>query len=602
MKTRKTSTRTLIALVVGLSVLLAYLPTPGFSLLSKAAEATPDTPLASESGETAETPATDEAEEAATDTPASEEPSDENEIEADEQADTEPDDTEEAVAEDIDEAELDEQSEGLQVDISFAAATGGRETEPNDTKATATEMPLVEGVHQITGASQSQTDEDYYKFTLTKPGKVNLSLVHTGGSINSAHGWEIYVCEYDTDAEIMSQRTVYWHASNSTMLTSNAYLSAGNYYIRVKPYTNYFSILNVDYTIRVLFDENTGQYETESNDTRETATAIALNKEITGNLDFYTEKDFYKIVLPGDGRLNIKLADDGASTYSEYWKTTIFNESGQEELFSFNAYVRDTVTISSCLYLASGTYFIRVEGFTGSTGVSGTNLNGTDYHLTALFEASTNGNFEVEANNSAATANPISWLQTPVTGNLHTSADVDHYEFTVAKAGDFYLRFTHENLGSAGTNRGWKVELYNEVGGGLGFLEATMNSTGMVPTLDSAKASLSPGRYFAKVTRLDGSNAANVHSDADYSLSVRSDDGGTLRPSAVQNIQLEIVNYYDFATEEEEGVHIKVVTYDDDGVLKELFSKDIPADTQKVKLLIWGGDMDPLSEAYEWRY
>jgi hypothetical protein len=343
-----------------------------------------------------------------------------------------------------------------------------------------------------------------------------------------------------------------------------------------------------------MFDENTEQdekyekYEIESNDTRETATAIALNKTITGNLNNSSDYDYYKIELPEDGKLSVYFANDTTYNSGNVWTIKVFKNL--DEVTSFTMQLRDMSTESPNLYLAEGEYYIRVEG-------NNAILNNRDYNLEARFTAS-NGLFEAEPNNTAATATPISWLDTPVTGSLAANTDIDIYEFTVAKEGTYKLNFAHANLGSANSARGWKVELFTNVANDLGVSKATMNSTGLVPEVDSPTVSLTPGRYFVKVTRLDGT-ASNVYSDADYGLSVLSSDG-KLAPSAVQNIQLEIVNYYDFA--EDEDVTVKVVTYDEDGELLDQLNKVISADTKKVKLMIWGGDMDPLSEAYEWRY
>ncbi|MDR0221377.1 MAG: hypothetical protein LBI54_08255 [Lachnospiraceae bacterium] len=607
MKTRKTSTRTLMALVVGLSVLLAYLPTHGFSLLSKAAEANPDTPIISEGEETptsAETPATDEAEETATDTPTSSEPSDENEIEADEHADTEPNDTEEAVAEDIDEAKLDEQSEDLQVNISFAAASGGREVEDNGTPETATVMDGIGQDNPITGSMSGSGDLDYYKFTLTEAGRVNLSLSHTGGSISSNSGWNLYVYYYETNSEIMSLQTE-WSAGSANRTSRNAYLPAGDYYIKINGYgyINSNNITNVDYTLRVLFDKNTGQYETESNSSRETANNIDLNTEVTGNLDIYTEMDYYEIVLTEAGRLNIKFAEDSSSSSSnfEYWEITMLPELESEKLYSFVVSRGGTVATSPHLYWAAGTYFVRVEG-RGGGGV-GSRLNGIDYHLTALFEPG-NGRFEVEANDTVATATQINGRQTPITGYLATINDVDYYKFTVSKAGNFYLRFIHPETD---TRRGWKVSLYKstEVPGVRGDLVSSIEATGTKATNDTNAAYLEPGVYYVLVNVRPGGNT--YYSATDYTFSVRSDDGGEVSTNGqTQYILLEIVNWYDGgSTEGSESVTIKAATYDGEGALISILSGTIPEGTKKVRLMIWGGEddkMTPFTEAQEWRY
>lgn len=84
----------------------------------------------------------------------------------------------------------------------------------------------------------------------------------------------------------------------STGLTAKQYsdyvrLPAGNYYIRIV--SNSWS--DIDYSIRVITQQEKTKTEDEDNDDYGSATKIALGTRITGNIQSDSDVDFYKFIL-----------------------------------------------------------------------------------------------------------------------------------------------------------------------------------------------------------------------------------------------------------------------------------------------------------------
>ena len=96
------------------------------------------------------------------------------------------------------------------------------ETEPNGTFATATSIPFG---YPISGAINSIGDQDYYKFTVTKPGTLNISLTNVPANIDAS----IYL--YNASQQQIAYK---YSGGNGNSISLQATLSAtGDYYLLV---------------------------------------------------------------------------------------------------------------------------------------------------------------------------------------------------------------------------------------------------------------------------------------------------------------------------------------------------------------------------------
>lgn len=125
-------------------------------------------------------------------------------------------------------------------------AASGWETENNGDWASADNIQVgkaVKGV--ITGYS---SDEDYYRFTLTKAQYINFSLAHE--KINDA-GRCWYVTLYNANAKrgYQDYDHIYSYAGSTYTESSAVKLSRGTYYLKVQPYAK--NAVDKEYTLCV---------------------------------------------------------------------------------------------------------------------------------------------------------------------------------------------------------------------------------------------------------------------------------------------------------------------------------------------------------------
>lgn len=126
-------------------------------------------------------------------------------------------------------------------------AASGWETENNGDWASADNIQVgkaVKGV--ITGYS---SDEDYYRFTLTKAQYINFSLAHE--KINDA-GRSWYVTLYNANGKRVSRKDddhIYSYVGSTYTESSAVKLSRGTYYLKVQPYAK--NAVDKEYTLCV---------------------------------------------------------------------------------------------------------------------------------------------------------------------------------------------------------------------------------------------------------------------------------------------------------------------------------------------------------------
>ncbi|MCL2014174.1 MAG: InlB B-repeat-containing protein [Oscillospiraceae bacterium] len=252
--------------------------------------------------------------------------------------------------------------------VNFEESTGDRETEPNNTAATATEISVN---IPMTGNLYNTDDVDYYRFTTTEPGKIFLNFKHERLD-NDGNFWEFMLFD-NNETELV---TYYSSGNATTMDTMDFYLGAGTYYIRVRPYSSYsYGFRSVEYTLTVNYEENTGDYEIEPNGTTAAATAMNVGKPITGNLNNSADVDFYKITFSRDFSISIRFTHRNLDNTRDYWNISVL-DSTAKELMSFSSSGTETVKDSQRVNVKAGTHYIRVRAS------SSYNWSNADYTFT----------------------------------------------------------------------------------------------------------------------------------------------------------------------------------------------------------------------------
>jgi hypothetical protein len=226
----------------------------------------------------------------------------------------------------------------------------------------------------VSGKLQTSGSVNLYQINLSEPGKVILTFSHDKTE-NDNNQWKVQIF---TTGEVEIESFVS-RGNNLSIPSRNLYLGRGIYYIRVQDDSALF-FKPIAYSLTVSFEENTGQYEIEPNNSKATATRIKeFGKEIVGNLNTGADVDYYKIELPGDGKVSFTFDHGNTESNNNQWKVQMFT-TDDVEIESFISRGTNISIPSKDLYLRQGTYFIRVQDNNADYSVP------VDYSLTVEFE------------------------------------------------------------------------------------------------------------------------------------------------------------------------------------------------------------------------
>ena len=347
----------------------------------------------------------------------------------------------------------------------------------------------------------SATDVQTFNFKLDKAAAVTVTLKHPEQG-KSAPVWELGLFD-STDAQMMTIQSGQTGSSNSDI----NYLGAGNYTIRVKClYSMYYSADT--FTVEVTAVENVGQFEIEGNDSKDAATDIDLNKDVTGSLFVKTDTDNYRLTIAEDGKLDVTFTHPNVESGGQFWQITLFDPT---DAILLDIYSTGDGTVTSAIpsYIAKGEYLLRVKApypFLYHSGAS--------YRIGTKFTKN-EGFFEVENNSTKAVASPMPAVNSTVTGNLYINSDVDHFGFTVVEGGSASFKFTHPNTEKSGDY--WAITLFDAADAQL----ISANIKGTETVFNSAAFDLDTGEY---IIRVHAPHPSLYFSAVDYALSVVSEE------------------------------------------------------------------------------
>ncbi len=339
--------------------------------------------------------------------------------------------------------------------FSFTASLLDNDTnEPNDTKATATELHDGESTEFTVAGS----DIDYFKVVTTKPGQ-DIALTVSG--YNYANQGERFYLYFDPAgdlkynntscaayAEIDANRTLYLHAA-----------AAGEHYIALQrsdttPLTRTLSVEILD------GDAN------EQNDTRETATPLTVGTDAAFMVGGFGDEDWFSFeAAPNAGEKKLYTLSflDLNTDYSDEFFYEVYAPDGTPVVGSTRVNIRHVNTIGCD---QQGQYLVRVH----TTAAKGTyyfasvdgsyNGRAMDYKRSALrICVSEGGDDPYESNDTWLTAANV-----PV-GNIQhvlaSTADTDWFCFTVPED-DMTLHLTSTKRTNAVLYRAETLMEYGE--------------------------------------------------------------------------------------------------------------------------------------------
>ena len=238
--------------------------------------------------------------------------------------------------------------------LSITSAAAYYESEPNDSISTADSISTNSTVY---GVSNTGSDYDYYKFSLSSQGYITITMNHA--QLDSGY-WYVYL--YDTNGNQM----YYWkfnaaYASNSTEKIG---LPAGTYYVNIECGSY---VKGVDYNLKVNYTK-TNYWETESNDSRTKADNISVNTTYYGVSNIGSDCDYYKFSLSSQGYITITM--NHAQLDSGSWHVYLYDTNGNQMYYwKFDASYASNSTEK--IGLPAGTYYVNIE--------CGSYVKGVDY-------------------------------------------------------------------------------------------------------------------------------------------------------------------------------------------------------------------------------
>jgi hypothetical protein len=224
------------------------------------------------------------------------------------------------------------------------------------TAGSAIDTPVLSAYTGETFTDNLQTRQtvNFHTVRLPSDGRVSLNFTH-GGVNESVELWQITMLTLD--GTVLTDFT-----ATGLSVEVGAYvgfLAMGTYRVRVQPHRTWRHS-NATYTLTVNFVENTGGFEVEPNDTAETATKIALNTPIMGNLVTADDVDFFEVVLPSNGEVLLDFTHDGVNESRALWQITALALDGtiHSEFTSTGLSVEVSENVGRLL---AGTYRIQVK-------------------------------------------------------------------------------------------------------------------------------------------------------------------------------------------------------------------------------------------------
>ncbi len=193
-------------------------------------------------------------------------------------------------------------------------------------------------------------------------------------------------------------------------------------------------------------------YESESNDTYQTANPISLGSAVYGSLKSDDDIDWYKFTIPNDGYISIDFEHEQISSTDNYWAFEVYHSDGVTyyDNNSICWYVPGNEDFSTPqLGVHSGTYYLKIWCSSSYKHSDKT------YNVTINYDGA--DNWESEVNNTSEKANEIS-LNSAYYGNLKSYKDVDWYKFTIPANCVISISFNHAALNSSDTY--WYVYIY----------------------------------------------------------------------------------------------------------------------------------------------
>ena len=272
--------------------------------------------------------------------------------------------------------------------------------------------------NKVSGSITNSNTEDYYKFTLSSSGKINL--------IANSYMYWIYFRIYDTNHNQIKYWNPRWDSTTKVASTNETVdLVSGTYYFIVAKdgnTGNYDFRLNFTSANESFAESQGTMYNTYSN-----ARSISLSSKYYGQIAENDDCDFYKFTLSSSGKINLI-----ANSYM-YWIYFRIYDTNHNQIKYWNPRWDSTTKVASTnetVDLVSGTYYFIVAK-DGNTGNYDFRLNFTSANESFAESQGT-------MYNTYSNARSIS-LNSKYYGQIAENDESDFYKFTLSSSGKINL-------------------------------------------------------------------------------------------------------------------------------------------------------------------
>ena len=202
---------------------------------------------------------------------------------------------------------------------------------------------------EIIGSIPNYKDVDYYKFTLNEKGSLKLNLKH-----NQYDSYGFNVTLLDENNKLITEFTSNGDEINS--YSNKVRLPKGTYFVKISHLLGDEEPLS--YKLNLIYNAENENYESEPNNYVQDANYIQCNKQYTGNIQSYNDKDYYKVHLDSDSKIKINFKHNQTD---KNWRIYLYDKDNKQmkELWSEGNEINKTF---DPVELKSGDYYVLVVG------------------------------------------------------------------------------------------------------------------------------------------------------------------------------------------------------------------------------------------------
>ncbi|ALC89232.1 hypothetical protein AM500_05120 [Bacillus sp. FJAT-18017] len=318
-------------------------------------------------------------------------------------------------------------------------------------------------------------DYDYYRITLTNPGKLTIK-------ITPKQDTNFQVVLYDSSQSRMEDWHTYFNDSTEPIELFSNGLKSGTYFIRVSHYEGNYD--KVPYQLEVDFTPSEN-YEQEDNDSRSKANWIKTGTVYNGFGDSDYNEDYFAFTVDKNSEVKVNLSRSA----TERFQINLFDVSGNE-LEGWYTYYNDSTDLIEVIHtgLPQGTYYIKIDVYENDK-----------YNIPYSFSVNVTANsaFETEPNHGESTADVITVGQ-QFSGVIGYDDDVDYYRVTIPTKMDLALYMSQSDSHRFG------VSIYQQ-GSSYWYADDYSTEYGKSASAKVTNLSLNAGTYFIWIQGDEGS-------------------------------------------------------------------------------------------------